>query len=327
MIKRPSSITAVILGGLALAIIVLVTVNFSDITAFADQAARARPLWLFAALASQLSTYLCVALVWRLVLSDLDHPLPLTSLFPLSIAKLFADQALPSGGLSGAAFFLFALTRRGTPDKTAFRTFALTTVAFFSAFLLAATISLAALSSTGAAPPALAASIFIFAALILFLAGATALFFIYKPDATPAWIAKRQWTAKAAEFLGAAARDIGKKPALFTQATLIQLLVRLIDGLTLFLIFKSIGVDIALASCFFAVVLASVAATIGPIPMGLGTFEAGMIAALNVFGVSFEDALTATLIYRGLSLWLPLLPGYIIIQRELLTRASTKDRF
>ena len=52
--------------------------------------------------------------------------------------------------------------------------------------------------------------------------------------------------------------------------------------------------------------------------MGLGTFKAGMIAALSVFGVPLKSALTATLIYRGVALWLPLIPGFIIIQRELL---------
>ncbi|MEO1136485.1 MAG: lysylphosphatidylglycerol synthase transmembrane domain-containing protein, partial [Pseudomonadota bacterium] len=318
MARRRSTVATLIVGILALAAIILLAINFSDISAFADQAARARPAWLVAAILSQLSTYVCVAIVWRLVLFRLESPLPLSTLVPLSVAKLFADQALPSGGVSGAAFLLYALTRRGVSDKTAFRTFVLATVAFFFAFLLASIISLFALSTADAAPPALAASISVFAAIFLFLAVAASLFFIYKPSVTPAWIAKRRWTAKASEFIGAAARDIGQKPALFSQATLLQFTVRMLDGLTLYLAFQAIGVDASLLGCFFAVVIASAAATIGPIPMGLGTFEAGMIAALRVFGAGLEDALTATLIYRGLSLWLPLLPGFFIIQREFL---------
>lgn len=326
MARRRSTLAALIVGVLALAGIVLLAVNFSDITAFADQAARAQPAWLIAAILSQISTYICVAIVWRLVLFRLESPLPLSTLVPLSIAKLFADQALPSGGVSGAAFFLYALTRRGVSDKTAFRTFVLTTVAFFFAFLLASIISLFALSTADAAPPALAASISVFAAIFLFLAVAASLFFIYKPAVTPAWIANHRWTAKASEFIGAAARDIGQKPALFSQATLIQFSVRMLDGLTLYLVFQAIGVDASLPGCFFAVVIASAAATIGPIPMGLGTFEAGMIAALRVFGAGLEDALTATLVYRGLSLWLPLLPGFVIIQREFLRSGPPPTR-
>lgn len=326
MARGQSTVAALVVGVLALAAIILLAVNFSDITAFADQAARAQPEWLIAAILSQLSTYLCVAIVWRLVLVRLEKPLPISSLFPLSIAKLFADQALPSGGVSGAAFILYALTQRGISDKSAFRVFALTTVAFFFAFLLASMISLAALSTADAAPPALAASISIFAAIFLFLAVTASLFFIYKPKATPAWIANHRWTAKASEFIGAAARDIGKKPGVFIQATLIQFFVRILDGLTLYLVFHAIGVDANFAGCFFAVVIASAAATIGPMPMGLGTFEAGMIAALRVFGAGLEDALTATLIYRGLSLWLPLLPGFIIIQREFLRNGPPSPR-
>ncbi len=91
-----------------------------------------------------------------------------------------------------------------------------------------------------------------------------------------------------------------------------------IDGATVYFVFLAIGAPVDYDVCLVGVVIGSVAATIGMIPMGLGTFEAGMIASLTVFGVPVEDALTATLVYRGLSLWLPLIPGFFIIQREML---------
>lgn len=46
-----------------------------------------------------------------------------------------------------------------------------------------------------------------------------------------------------------------------------------------------------------------------PVPLGLGSFEAALIAMLHLTGVSLEAALTATLMLRGFTLWLPMLPG------------------
>jgi hypothetical protein len=63
--------------------------------------------------------------------------------------------------------------------------------------------------------------------------------------------------------------------------------------------------------------MASVAATIGPIPLGLGTFEGTCVAMLGLTGVPLEAALTATLLLRGLTFWLPMLPGLWIAHREV----------
>ncbi|PQA87016.1 lysylphosphatidylglycerol synthase transmembrane domain-containing protein [Hyphococcus luteus] len=307
-----------LIGLSALAALILFIAHLSDITGFARQAANAKAGPMFAAVATQAAPYLLSALVWLMFLRRAATPMTLSSLVPLSFAKLFADQALPTGGLSGAAFFLFALTRRGVPDKIAFRTFTFTTTAYFLAFLIAAIVSLAMLSLAEKAPPALSASVSAFAAIFLFLTIAVALIILYKPTFSPSFIREHRFAAKAAEFAGAAVHDIRYMPSLFTKLAFILLASRAIDGLTLMLISEAIGAPISLWTGFVAVAIASIAATIGPAPMGLGTFEAGMIASLTVFGAGVEDALTATLIYRGLTLWLPLLPGFIIIQREFL---------
>lgn len=314
---------ALLVGLSALAALTLFIVHFGDITGFGRQAANAKAGPLFGASLAQIVPYVLAALVWFLFLRRVNTPLKLSSLVPLSLAKLFADQALPTGGLSGAAFFLFALTRRGIPDKIAFRTFAFTTTAYFLAFLIAAIISLIALSTSQNAPPALSASVSAFAGLFLFLTVTAFLIALYRPKLTPSFMRKRRFVSKASEFVAAALHDIRYLPGLFMRLAAILLLIRLIDGLTLMLISEAIGAPITLGVGFVAVAIASIAATIGPAPMGLGAFEAGMIASLTVFGAAIEDAFTATLIYRGLTLWLPLLPGFVVIQREFLRARNT----
>ncbi len=48
-----------------------------------------------------------------------------------------------------------------------------------------------------------------------------------------------------------------------------------------------------------------------PLPGGLGGVEGGMIGAFAAFGVDFNLALLAVLSYRGISFWLPTLPGAV----------------
>jgi uncharacterized membrane protein YbhN (UPF0104 family) len=48
-----------------------------------------------------------------------------------------------------------------------------------------------------------------------------------------------------------------------------------------------------------------------PLPGGLGGVEGGMIGALAAFGVDFNLAVLAVLSYRGISFWLPTVPGAI----------------
>jgi uncharacterized membrane protein YbhN (UPF0104 family) len=51
--------------------------------------------------------------------------------------------------------------------------------------------------------------------------------------------------------------------------------------------------------------------------MGLGSFEAVSIGMLRAMGVPFEAALSATLLFRGYTLWVPLIPGMFAARRQL----------
>jgi uncharacterized membrane protein YbhN (UPF0104 family) len=48
--------------------------------------------------------------------------------------------------------------------------------------------------------------------------------------------------------------------------------------------------------------MASIVTTLGPIPMGLGSFEAVSVGTLRAMGIPFEAAISATLLCRGFTL-------------------------
>ena len=79
----------------------------------------------------------------------------------------------------------------------------------------------------------------------------------------------------------------------------------------------AIGVTAAPPDVFASFVLASIAATLAPVPIGLGAFEGTAVAMLRLSGIDLEAALTATLMLRGLTVWIPMLPGLWMARREL----------
>jgi Mg2+-importing ATPase len=70
--------------------------------------------------------------------------------------------------------------------------------------------------------------------------------------------------------------------------------------------------------------IASLFRTMGIVPGGLGTFEATSVLTLRMMGVDLAVALSATLLFRGLSFWLPMLPGYWF-SRRVVAPARTKS--
>ena len=102
-----------------------------------------------------------------------------------------------------------------------------------------------------------------------------------------------------------------------TEPQQLLVLVFALDALTLWLASRGLGDSPALWIAFVSFIMASTAATLGPIPLGLGTFEAACVGMLSLPGVAIETALAATLLLRGFTFWLPILPGLWLARREI----------
>jgi len=62
-----------------------------------------------------------------------------------------------------------------------------------------------------------------------------------------------------------------------------------------------------------------------PVPGGFGGVEGGMIGAFVAFGVDFHLAVLAVLSYRGISFWLPTIPGLVAYLRLRRTVARWRE--
>jgi uncharacterized protein (TIRG00374 family) len=133
----------------------------------------------------------------------------------------------------------------------------------------------------------------------------------------PRWIASSRKAKHFFELIGEAPRELVRDPWLIGSITLLNLAVFIADAGTMQACIHALGVHAPLSAGYVAFMMASIAVILGPIPMGLGSFEAVSIAMLRLFGVPFEAALSATLLFRGFTLWLPLIPGGVLLREEM----------
>ena len=302
-----------LLGFLAL---ILAVLYFGSLGRMIALARSARPAWMLLALLVQAATYVSAALVWRQALYRAGRQRSLRTLLPLGIAKLFADQVLPSGGISGTMLVVRGLIRRRVPAEIAMAAMLAGLVSYDFAYLMVVLASAGILWLHNRANLALVIGVAIFA--VITIAIPTAVFGLKRWGDRPpiAWLSK--WLGMTTLFraLVEAPTDLLRSPGLLVQTAALQLGIFMLDALTLWLAFKAIGAVPAIWVVFVSFAIASMVATIGPIPVGLGTFEAGSVGMLSFLGVPIEAALAATLLLRGVTFWLPMLPGIWLARRE-----------
>lgn len=306
-----------LVGLLLLAGVILMASHLGELEQFARMAREAEPGWLVLALLLQLGTYASVSAVWYVPLRRAGQRQPLLSLIPLGIAKLFADQSLPSAGMSGTAFFIAALSRRGIPDPLCMATLLLSLVGFYGAYLLVAALALLLLYWHHRLQPWIELVALAFAVVAVAIpAGAVWLRRMGRRE-LPGMLLRVPGIAGLRQAIAAAPVGSLRSPGLMLAIGFFHALVFVLDAATLWVMLQVVGAQVSFWVAFPSFVFASMVATVGPIPLGLGSFELTCVSMLGLMGVPIEAALSATLLLRGFTLWLPMLPGMWLVRRAL----------
>jgi undecaprenyl-diphosphatase len=103
-----------------------------------------------------------------------------------------------------------------------------------------------------------------------------------------------------------------KKPASFVLALLLSVGLTCAYVMTFYLCGLAVDIDLPIGSMFAVFTVGLIATTATPTPGGLGGAEAGLVAGLVAFGVDASTGLACVLLYRLLTYWLPLLPGFAV---------------
>ena len=304
-------------GVLILAALVSVVLQYTDIEQFGRLIKAANPEWLLLAGVTQAGTYVCAALVWGRTLGRAGYPQTIFSLLRLGVAKLFTDQAMPSGGLSGTLLVVRGLGRRNIPLNVAMAALLVGLVSFYAAYLTVVIASLGVLWWHHQVNPLFLAGVTAFASFAVLVPAAVLWLRRWANGNPPRWLTRLPHMATLLDALSEAPADLLRSPTLLIETSALQLAVFVCDGLTFWLVFRALGQTPDFWIPIVSFVMASVAASIGPDPIGLGTFEAGAVGALSLLGMPVATGLAATLVMRGLTFWLPMAPGIWLARREL----------
>ena len=320
MNRTAASALAWLSGALLLAAVVFVVAHLTEEQALARLLASAQPIWLLTAALCQVLTYLCAAAVWQRGLVQHHSARKTWGLVPLGLAKLFTDQALPSAGVSGTLLVVSALGRRGVPRGVAVAVMLAGLVGFYAAYFVATLAALVILWRHHELRGVLLVPV---AFLCLLVAGLPLAIVSLRGRTFPRlsrWLERLPGAGGLAVALRDAKLEGILAPRLLLETTALQLAIFALDALTLAVTLRAVGTPVELAVAFASFLIASVVATLAWIPGGLGTFEGTCVAVLHLHGVSVEAGLAGTLLLRGFTFWLPMLPGFALARRELAGR-------
>jgi len=299
-----------------LAALVAIVLHFGDFKRFLEMARRAEPAWMIAAVALQVTTYLFLALGWGAVLDKAGAPLPLRRLFRIALIKLFIDQVVPAAGMSGNVLLVERLRAAGTSKGAAVSTLLLSVLGFYAAYAVLALVMMVALWLQHAAKAIIVGPVTAFLVVAVAIPALWLWLWRRGEEALPHWLERFRPVAGMMEILSQAPKELVHDRRLIVRVALWNGLIFLADAATLAVCLRALGGPLLPVTAFIALMAASIAVTLAPLPMGLGSFEATCTATQAMLGVPVAAALAATLLLRMLTLWLPLLPGLWLIRKH-----------
>lgn len=312
---RSGNWLAWLIGAAMLGAVVTVAVHFSEQREFARLLESARPAWLLLAAGLQATTYLAESEVWRTVTRADGSGIALRTTYQLGIAKLFVDQAVPTGGISGTVMYVQGLERAGVRREAALAGVVVATFSYYSSYALCLGAALAMAAERmklGAAIGGIAAAFLIvstaFAVIVLLQSGREAGPLARHFDRVPV-------LGRGLRLLQQADPALAHRPQLLAQAVGWQAVIVLLDSATIWVLVRAVGAVADPGVVFTSYMFSSLLRTLGIIPGGLGVFEATSVFMLHSGGLPIPAALAATLLFRGLSFWLPMLPGLWLAER------------
>lgn len=121
-----------------------------------------------------------------------------------------------------------------------------------------------------------------------------------------------------------------ERPGDLFMALLTGLISPLLGVTILYISAYSVGLEVSFIQAFLIYSLGTTIANIVPVPGGLGAAIAGLYAGFIIFGYSEANALAASLVYRLITFWIPIVPGFIFfvnLKNDVLKGFSLAEEF
>lgn len=281
-----------------LVLLYLILPSMSGVSLGAQTFSRGNLHLLLIAVGFTMLSYVAAALTYIMLA---PKTLPYIETLRIQIATGFVGHALPSGA-GHMGLYMQYLRRRGHTLSQASAVVALnSSIAIFENIVIILAILL-----FGHVYPHMDYRIHlpttsVIIALSMLVAIAAALLFIFRSQIT-------KFVYETAKHYKRALRRPYRMLFSLTAAVLLTLSYATV----LVYCARAFNLPIDLPQAILVMALGSFAVAITPTPGGLGGSEAGLILGFMAFGISQQDATVVALVYRFITYWLPLLPGFVM---------------
>lgn len=298
-------------------LVVFAFIHFEDTKRLLALIKHAHTGWMLVAVITQVITYFLAGAVWHIVSRSAKYHLSLKSLIELSVEQLAVNQLIPVGGVAGHVIMVKAMRRLGLPIALAMEVMFVDTLAYHISFSFVTLLSLVILWWHNNMTSIIVSLVTIFFIIELIVVGLTWAAVNHKKLQLPGWLTQGKFTSKLFLAMENISHDRIFSTEMLIQTSVLRLGIFLLDAVSLYALMRAIGSEGNLILAFVALVIASVAGAIVLSPGGIGGFEAGCVAILVLWGTPLGIAIASTLLLRGLSMWIPLIPGLMIAKEDL----------
>lgn len=308
-------------------LVVAIYVLLPKIVGFEDAVGRlgeGKPLWIVAALGFNVLAFFSYVALFRGVIGETAMHLEWRESYQITMAGLAATRLFSAGGAGGIVLTYWALRKAGMPRRESAARMVAFLVLLYAVYM-ASLIVFGILLRTGVlsgqdpvgltiVPAAVAGGLVLIAALFM---------------AVPEDVERRLSSiARGDRFVARWARRLASVPATISTGTRTAFdFIRnrerggaaLIGALgfwasniaVLWAAFHAFGVEVPLGVVVQGFFVGMVANLIPFAPGGVGSVDAGLIAAFVLFGLPSAEVFPAVLLYRLIAFWLPLPPGIV----------------
>jgi uncharacterized membrane protein YbhN (UPF0104 family)/peptidoglycan/xylan/chitin deacetylase (PgdA/CDA1 family) len=315
-----------LLGLLLLGGVVAVALHHGEISEFVRLLREIRPHWILLAVSLQTLSFMCASAVWQVALAYEGQDCRLGAIVRVMLIMLFANQAFPSAGLAGSLVAVRTLGRRRIPAALVVGAIVVGAVTTYAAYAIAVGVSIVLLRSYYAVNLTLLLAGAALAALVVAVPVGTIWFRTSLAPRFRSHVAARHPLASFLDVLASAPVDVLRQAGLWERELLLQFAGIALDSATLFVLLSAVGELPSPIVVFGSFVMASAVGNSVPLPAGVGAFEGSMVMLLRLGGTPIEAALAGTLLFRGLTVWLPMIPGFWYARQELPRRLSGVKR-
>ena len=317
---------------LVIAFLVFVVSRLTELGDLIDTLSRGRWEWVLAAALAQVAYHVVYTGIYWSAFHVVNIESRVWDLLPVRLAALFVNAVVPVATLGGTALFMDDAAQRGASPSRAAGGVVITLLADVAAFVPVMSVGLLYLGLHGVLRTYQLLTAFV---VLSMTAGLGALLLLGRREKrlrsvldrirelaarVAGWVNRppplaEEWAEQSALEFAAAATAVAEYPWRFVRTLGVALVAHLLNMLSLYLLipafYELVGMGPLVAG--YAISLTFRVASITP--QGVGVAEGVVVLAYESLGMPAAQATAVTLAFHGLSAWLPIFIGFLLLRR------------